>query len=194
MRGGRRELWLVGLMILGPFLLALVALYGPWQLDWLPKLPGSRELVEPPLPVPELASAGAASQWSLIYARTGRCDESCVHALERLRQVHLALGKDSRHVRRLLLSDIDEPAGPETAHSSGPEGSPTAAFEGLERVAFDADLRRALVVLRGERALDEGRIFIADREQRLVASYPSDVEQRELLRDLKRLLDVSGVG
>jgi hypothetical protein len=40
--------------------------------------------------------------------------------------------------------------------------------------------------------LQLGRVLIADPSGNLVASYPAQVEQKELLRDLKRLLSVSG--
>jgi len=36
--------------------------------------------------------------------------------------------------------------------------------------------------------LRAGRVYLADPRGNLVASYPPDVEQKELLRDLKRLL------
>jgi len=34
----------------------------------------------------------------------------------------------------------------------------------------------------------EGRIYIADPQGSVILGYPADVEQKELLRDLKRLL------
>ena len=37
-----------------------------------------------------------------------------------------------------------------------------------------------------------GRVYVADPRGNLVASYPPDVEQKELLRDLKRLLAGTG--
>jgi len=44
----------------------------------------------------------------------------------------------------------------------------------------------------GADRLDGGRIYVADPRGLIVVSYPADVEQKELLRDLKRLLSASG--
>ncbi len=44
----------------------------------------------------------------------------------------------------------------------------------------------------GAGRLGVGRIYVADPRGYLVVSYPADVEQKELLRDLKRLLSASG--
>jgi cytochrome oxidase Cu insertion factor (SCO1/SenC/PrrC family) len=46
-------------------------------------------------------------------------------------------------------------------------------------------------VLDAER-LPLGRVYVADPRGNLIASYPPDVEQKELLRDLKRLLAGTG--
>jgi hypothetical protein len=97
--------------------------------------------------------------------------------------VHLALNRDAERVQTvylysgaglpprgdaspgaasLLTRPLDEPPGTSVARS------------------LDAD------ELRG------GRIYIADPRGSLIASYPPDVDQKELLRDLKRL--VTGAG
>jgi hypothetical protein len=49
-------------------------------------------------------------------------------------------------------------------------------------------LRRSL----GDQRLATGRVLIADGRGQLVLSYPPEVAQRELLRDLKRLLAGTG--
>jgi hypothetical protein len=181
-RGSRRELWLVAAVCLGPFALALLAYYtGP---AWLPQLPGSRELVEPPasiaaLPLEPAATPGELPRWSLIYAKIGPCDEPCARDLERLRQVHWALGPDLDRVRRVYLHTAD--------------GAPDAGGGELARGRLDTELGPLALVFRAER-LAAGRVYIADPRGNLVVSYPPDVEQKELLRDLERLLDASGIG
>jgi hypothetical protein len=144
--------WLVALAVFGPFAAALLLYYLPADLDWLPSLPGSRELLEPPLAAPpawlEVPSGAAAGRyrWFLIYAKMTPCDRPCSAALERLRQVHAALAGDADRMQRVYWY-----AG-------------AAPDVGADR---DLSLRpRGLIVV----------------------SYPADVEQKELLRDLKRLL------
>ena len=46
----------------------------------------------------------------------------------------------------------------------------------------------------GAESLAGGRVFVADPQGSVILSYPVDVEQNELLRDLKRLLSASGKG
>ena len=57
----RRRLtpWLIALVCVGPFGLAALLYYGPWDLGGLPQLPGSRELVAPPVKLPPLAARRA---------------------------------------------------------------------------------------------------------------------------------------
>ena len=180
-RGGKRELWLVAALCFGPFALAMLAYYaGPR----LPQLPGSRELVQPPasiagLPLDPPATPGDRPRWSLIYAKMGACDEQCMRHLDRLRQVHWALGRDLDRVRRVFLHDVDT--------------VPPAMGE-FAAGRLDVELGPPLAAeLRAQR-IASGRVYIADPRGNLVVSYSPDVDQKELLRDLERLLDASGIG
>ena len=166
--------WLVGAVCIGPFAIALLLFYSPWQPS---PLPGSRELLTPPIATPPGWLVHSAQQWSLVYARTTACGESCVRDLERLRQVHAALGRDADRAQRVYLGAEDAPAPDDPA---------------LLRLRVDdgpgADVASALDAAK----LRLGRVYVADPRGNLVASYPPDVDQKELLRDLKRLLAGAG--
>ena len=176
---------LVALVCFGPLVLAIALRYGPFDLSWLPTLPGSRELVSPPLATPPNWLAPAASDdaaarypWFLIYARMTPCDQTCARDLERLKQVQAALGRDSGRVQRVFLhigNDAGIPADPDLTQRrlDSPPGE---------------DLARAL----GPHELALGRVYVGDPEGSLVARYPVDVAQKELLRDLERLLAAGG--
>ncbi|HZF28085.1 MAG TPA: hypothetical protein VE907_03135 [Gammaproteobacteria bacterium] len=171
--------WLVGAVCLGPFALALLVFYGPWI---LPPLPGSRVLLEPPVvtPVGWLAdSAGGPYRWSLIYAKMTPCEPQCVRDLDRLSQVHLALGRDIDRLQRVYLHTGEAPP---RRDNNRPDGPPLLTRRLDE--APGASVARAL----DAEDLAEGRVYVADPRGNLVASYPPEVEQKELLRDLKRLL------
>ena len=182
----RRSLvpWLVALAFFGPFVGAVLLYYLPADLAWLPRLPGSRELFEPPLAVPpswldaEPDAALGRYRWSLIYAKMTACDQPCLASLERLRQVQAALGADVDRVRRVYWYAGDAPS------------LPTDRELALRRV----DDSESVAVARslGPDRLRLGRVYVADPQGFLVASYPADVAQKELLRDLKRVLAVSG--
>jgi hypothetical protein len=94
--------------------------------------------------------------------------------------VQRALGRDQERVQRLYL------------HA----GSPPAGLDDPQLAAHDlaepgaAGLAEAL----GAELLRDGRVFVADPQGSVILSYPVDVEQRELLRDLKRLISVSRAG
>jgi hypothetical protein len=175
---------LVALVCFGPLLLAIALRYGPFDLSWLPTLPGSRELVAPPIATPEgwLGSAhdgaGAPYRWFLIYARMSACDQACARDLERLRQVQAALGQDVDRVQRVFLH-----VGAQIAHD------PALELRSLEGPPGE-ELARALEI--DADVLSRGRVYIGDPQGRLVAGYPGDVAQKELLRDLKRLLGAGG--
>jgi len=176
--------WLVALAVFGPFVAALLLYYLPADLDWLPQLPGSRELLEPPLAAPpgwlDPAPGAPARRypWFLIYAKISPCDRPCSSAVERLRQVHAALAGDAERVQRVFwyagaAPDVPADRDLELRDVGGASGESTARALGLDR-------------------LDAGRIYVADARGYLIVSYPADVEQKELLRDLKRLLSASG--
>ncbi|HUQ51930.1 MAG TPA: hypothetical protein VM692_06895 [Gammaproteobacteria bacterium] len=169
--------WLVGLVCFGPFAVALFIYYGPLGLSWLPQLPGSRELLRDPVAVPPEwrtdVEPDAPHAWQLIYARMTSCEQQCAQHLGRLLQVQLALGRDQGRVTRAVwhvgsLPQLDDP----------------------QLAAHDLDdaAGRALVAALGAERLQEGRVYVADPRGSVVLSYPPDVEQKELLRDLKRLL------
>ena len=174
--------WLVALVCFGPFLAALLIYYGPVGSDWLPQLPGSRELLATPLSLPQgwrsgagdpEASGGAPPPWQLIYARITPCAQQCVQHLGRLLQVQLALGRDQDRVQRAVwhVGTLPQLGDPElTAYSlDSAAGGGVVAGLGAERIG-------------------DGRVYVADPRGDVVLSYPPDVEQKELLRDLKRLV------
>lgn len=167
--------WLVALACLGPFGVALALYYGPWGVSWLPQLPGSRELLTPPVALPSAwqQSGAEAPAWQLIYARITSCEQSCTQHLGRLLQVQLALGRDRDRVQRVLWHVGD---------------SPPLDDRELEAFRLDDAVGRGLVGAFGADRMRDGRVYVADPNGRVILGYPPDVEQKELLRDLKRLL------
>ena len=107
--------------------------------------------------------------------------------LERLRQVHGALGRDTGRVQRVYLAWRRAAGHCPIRMRSKPKSSALLLRRSTMRER--EGIARAL----GADRLQVGRIYlIADPSGNLVASYPAEVEQKELLRDLKRLLSVSG--
>jgi len=179
-------LWLVAAVCIGPMALAWLIYFGPFDIAGLPSLQGSRELVRAGVTLPddlrpEPEAADAPAPWALIYVQTADCDGNCREAVERLAAVRLALGRELGRVHRMLVYRGERPTFTNDA--------------GLELARVD-DGRDAewLAAVATEDSLRTGRVLIADPLGNLVASYPPDVPQKELLRDLKRLLSVSQIG
>lgn len=169
--------WLVALVCLGPFAAALLIYYGPFGLTWLPQLPGSRELLREPVPLPPQWRSAEARPWQLVYATMSPCDQQCVRQLGRLLQVQRALGRDAERVQRAAwhvgsLPQLDD--------------------AGLDAHVLDDEIGRGMVQALGADGLLSGRVFVADPRGLVILSYPPDIEQKELLRDLERLLAGSG--
>jgi hypothetical protein len=178
-----RRKWLLPVLVaaacFGPALLATLLYYGPWDLDWLPSLPGRRVLLAAPVPLPPewVSDVPGAYRWSLIYARMSPCEQQCTEPLRRLRQVQLALGRDQDQVGRALwhvaqAPELDDP-------------------DLLERRLDDAAASTLVAALGAER-IGDGRVYVVDPRGSVILSYPADIEQKELLRDLKRLLAAAG--
>jgi hypothetical protein len=163
--------WLVALVCLGPFAAALFIYYGPFR-AWLPQLPGERELLAEPVELPP-AWRGGEAPWQLVYATTSACEQRCAEHLGRLLQVQLALGRDQDRVQRALwhageLPGLDDPK--LTVHT------------------FDDAVGHGVAAALGAEPLKNGRVYVADPRGLVILSYPPNVEQKELKRDLERLL------
>lgn len=184
----RIELLLVALACIVPVVGAYL-LYFFGDLRSLPTVENpDRQLVSPAVPLPPPPSAAASGtgwgpDWSLLYVRTSACDDACRGHLLRIAQVHVRLGRDQHRVRRVYL-------GPDAAALASED--PTLAVAGTAEASADA-LLDALASAAAPPG-NEGRLYVVDPHGNLVMSYPPDADQRGLLKDLERLLDVSQIG
>lgn len=190
-RTGRPQLLLVASLFFVP-LAAAAWLY--FSSGWRPEIGVQHgELIDPPRPLPAIAlslpDGGTAAadilrgRWFLVYVATGACEEQCLAVLADLRQLRLALGKDAPRVQRVLLhagaccETIAQPVGPDLL-VLGATGAEGAALLGLFPPATDGG----------------PGIYIVDPHGNLMMSYPATDAARSLLKDLERLLRLSGIG
>lgn len=193
MRGSLRlEPVLIGLLCLGPLALAAFLYYGPFETGYLPHMQNpERELIRPPRQIPATRLSTASGEttspawsrkrWSLIYATMSACDHDCLLELNRLSQVYFALGADRDRAQRVFLFG----------------GAPEPPFEGgagMLVASLNDPAGAALVQVLGRQKIEKGRIFVADPHGNLILSYPPDADRAQLLKDLKRLLRLSGIG
>ncbi len=116
------------------------------------------------------ASADTGGVWWLWVVTDSPCAAECQQALHQLRQLHILLNKDTRRVRRALVT---------AAAAQAPEL--LGGFPALE--LFTGSLS----------GLASG-IYIVDPIGNLVLWYPFADAGEPVLDDLKRLLKVSQIG
>ena len=188
---GRRIFLLIAALFLLPVIVVFGLYYGG---VWRPAGSSAKgELIEPARPL-ELAGLRHADgkpagieafqgKWTLIYIGDGACDESCRTALTYGRQTRLAVGKDMDRVQRLFMAtgnccdrnylDTEQP-GLVTLDVSSPEA------------------QALLAQFPGERA---NTLFIVDPLGNLMMRHDaSQVINKDLLGDLKKLLKLSHIG
>lgn len=192
--------WRARLMLLFIVACFAVPLAGAWLLvgRWQPG--GSvqhGELLHPARPVTRLRFVTLDGQkldalalrgyWVLAYVgAAGNCEVACRTALYDLRQVRLASGKDMERVKTLLL--LDEAPDPEFRHWLRAEHA--AMIAGVADPAARSELARAFPAL----GAPGEWIYLLDPLGNLLMRYPVGGEPRGMLKDLQRLLRLSGIG
>lgn len=173
---GRARLAALGLFFAAPFALAWLA-YG---LGWAP---GARsnygELVTPPLPLAGTPLEPLRGKWVLVTLDAGACDAYCERKLYFMRQLRRAQGKDRDRVERLwLLTDARRPRAALGAAIEGthiaPAGALAARFPAAGAVS--------------------DHIYVVDPLGNLMMRYPREPDPSRMLKDLQRLLGLSGIG
>ena len=188
-RKGRLTLLFLALVFLGP-MLAAVLLY---LTDFVWRPSGTTEhgmLYQPPRPMadetmtlvdPTGTRASLRGKWTLIYLGPGDCGAPCRQALEEMRQVRRALGREMSRVQRLYVVTA---------------GTADTAFLAREHPGIgliaEAPAVRTIEAEIGQRG--SGDIFLTDPLGNLVMRYPAGTAIKDIHKDLKRLLTVSSIG
>lgn len=165
-----------------------VALYAS---SWQPaRLANHGALIQPPRPIGDAAlltaegralSFGAfRGKWALV-SFGARCPAACRQALYRMRQVHVALGKEMERVQRVFVAA--DGFGTSSGHDPG-----------MTVIAGPPAGTRALARQFGASFADDGRIYLVDPLGNLVLVYPPDSDPGGMRQDLVRLLQYSWVG
>ena len=120
--------------------------------------------------------------WLLLYANDGVCGDSCRNALYTVRQSRLMLGKEMDRVERVFLHGAQAP---DTLLI-------TDEHKGLITLQ-DAALR-AVLDNKKPRTLDAGGYYLIDPHGNLVLYFSPDINPRDMVDDIKRLLKLSRIG
>jgi hypothetical protein len=184
-RGGRLQISIIALVFFGPLILA-TWMYMTGQLRPAGNT-NSGELLDPivnlveSLPGSAILSATDAP-WRLVYLNEAACDEPCLAALHRLRQIRLMLGNDMDRVGRIFLHGESLPD--KVFLDDQHRGLITISDKGLGELLED----------RRPKELPPGGIYLVDPLNNLIMYFSPEVVPGDMADDLKHLLELSQVG
>ena len=172
---GRLKLVLLGAF----FLLPVAASWLAWHFELVPGTVGNYGTLLPPRAValPELTAL--KGKWVLVQFDGGACNAWCERKLYFMRQVRRAQGREMQRVERLwLLTD-----------AAAPRAELLAVLEGTV-IARGA----ALAPLFPAAGAVTDHIYLVDPLGNLMMRFPREPDPSRVIKDLQRLLKVSGFG
>jgi hypothetical protein len=127
-------------------------------------------LVKQPIGVQYLYAAmqnGNEEKWHILYVDNGLCNKDCMKTFYFLQQVRKALGKNSERVKVTLL------------------GGNYIPLQRLQMV-FSKQTNQQFTV--------KDKIYLVDPLGNLFMYYPTTTDPMNVLKDLKKVLEVSQIG
>ena len=161
----------------------IVFLYFP---EWLPDMTTNQgTLIQPPI-VLDGIEIDSGRKWVLLIPVDSSCDEVCQRVLYLSRQTHIALGKNTSRVQRVILT----------------EGQLSADFEDLlkeeHRKVQIIDIAGDDTAVRLKALVPDGLhkliVFVMDPNGNVMMYYRPEQGGKPMLKDLKHLLKTSNIG
>jgi len=186
----RRQIILVSILFLGPLLVATLMYYSDFSGLPVGRTNNGHLLT----PIENMYDEGGQNsqtilsdgenegRWLLIYLNAGECDDTCRDALYRLRQSRLMLGNEMARVRRVFLHGA---SAPDTLFLD-------EEHRGLVTIN-DPDLGDFLRAKRPQE-LPPGGLFLVDPLGNLVMYFSAELAPRDMVKDIKHLLELSQIG
>jgi len=156
------------------------------------------DLLAPPRPLPdislrdpvnEIANAGLYGKWTLLYITSNYCDAGCEENLYRMRQIRLAMGKNTSRVQRAMM--INSSVLSEEIMIKLRE-YPGQLLYLTDETAADFISNFNLSV--PDDPFTAGRLYLIDPLGNLMMSYQPNVDPIGIIKDLKRMLRISRIG
>ena len=203
MNRGRLKLVIIFAAFLGPLLASFIWYYG-FGGAFAPRTASNHApLISPPValapfsnPVVDGAGAGDGGdnapfnldalkrQWTVVHLLTGECAEPCQRSLYNTRQTRLALGKDARRIRRIIIA-------PNRAQLQRLAPDHPDATQLLKA---QTGLETQLTPLIRHHRLTPHDALLIDPLGNLMMTLPPTLNPALLLKDLKKLLKLSRIG
>jgi hypothetical protein len=135
-------------------------------------------LVRPALRTQHLAISASDQKWQIVYAPVS-CNKDTDDRMHTLHQLRVALGKDQERVMLTLLTNKECP-------------QPQHDFRKL--IFTDADKSDLQSLLGTEKIAAQDKIYLVDPIGNLFMYYAGDVDAMHILKDMKKVLEVSQIG
>ncbi len=183
---GRVQLFLISLVFFGPLILA-AWLYFSGEGFRPEGKTNHGQLLEPLINISEALPDASINQhigdhWLLVYSNLGICDEACEYSLLTLRQSRLMLGKEMDRVQRVFLHGESLPDTVWLADQhAGLISQSDSSLSGLLEEQRPAELAA-------------GGYFLIDPLGNLVMYFRPDLDPKEMVEDIERLLELSRIG
>lgn len=183
-KSGRLQLLLIAAVFFGP-LLGAAWLY--YQGDALQPDQSANHgtLLEPIINLQDAVPGSTLLEtraWLLLYANDGDCGDSCRNALYTVRQSRLMLGKEMDRVQRVFL------------HGDEPPDTLLIADEHKGLITLQDAALRTVLDNKKPGALAAGGYYLIDPHGNLVLYFSPDINPRDMVDDIKRLLRLSRIG
>ena len=123
-------------------------------------------------------------KWSMLFFVDGPCAAECEESLYRLRQIRLATGRRMQRIQRIAI--IDEVESLRFSDNLS-ENYPGQLY--VSRKDLGEDFLQQFQRLELD---DKSAIFLIDTRGFLMMRYPGDTDPSGIIRDLSRLLRISG--
>jgi cytochrome oxidase Cu insertion factor (SCO1/SenC/PrrC family) len=182
LRTQRTKLLVVVALFFVPLAVAFWMYYGS---TWRPQGSTSHgQLLLPTRTVPADIAA-LHGKWTLLHIAEGRCEDSCQRALLVARQTRLSLNQDAGRVARVLMAAAGccDQAQLDEAHPGLLRLDPASLADGgaALRAAFPADGHA-------------DALYVLDPLGNVVMRFDINAKPKDLLTDLKKLLNLSSIG
>jgi cytochrome oxidase Cu insertion factor (SCO1/SenC/PrrC family) len=169
--------------------------------DWRPSTTVNHgELITPARPVTDQALQNLDGEpvsvldklqrnWTMIYFGSSACDEACMSNLFRMRQTHIAQGRDSERVQTVFVvaDDMVLPTLKSRLADYAQMQVWLADEAAMSKFANDFGMGQTQL-------LQQQHIYLVDPMGNLFMRYAPDVDPAGLRKDLGRVLTFSGAG